>query len=191
MWKRAAGLSWVPSWFGSRQCPHRRQRCSAFSVGRSPTVSNRTRRSSPATGTSTTAINVKDSAHWGFGGGLRQRAVRDSLHVSAADVRARDSTEHVDVEIGDMRHEHLSSVPRLQLRRARRTRCGRTCSSASRDAFQQRRVHRTRRSPRDAEPDTVSRSWGAGVRHLSGRTSAACRRQWTPTYIKTDSEGWW
>ena len=106
----------------------------------------------------------------------RQRAVRDRLHVSAADERARDQ-RHVDAR--DRRHEreHLPPVFRLQLRRARRTRAAVRADRPRRDAFQQRRVHRTRRSPRDAEQDAVLHvvgRRGQGVSRAERRS--ACRR---------------
>jgi hypothetical protein len=37
-----------------------------------------------------------------------------------------------------------------------------------------------------------STTWGAGVKFFgSGNVGGRIGMQWTPTYLKTDSEGWW
>ena len=138
------------------------------------------------------AIDTKDSSSWGFGAGFH---VNDRFEVGflfnqQMSTLAADGTNSLD--IGDLNvysyHPYVAfNFGEMGARIRPYLMIGMGATHYSSVDFFALGAQRT--IPGQTQ---FSTTWGAGVKVFAGpKVGARFGVQWTPTYIKTDSAGWW
>jgi opacity protein-like surface antigen len=138
------------------------------------------------------AVDVKDSASWGLGGGfhVNERFEVGFLFLQQMSTLAVDGTSSLD--IGDMNvntyHPYLGfNFGDTDARVRPYVMIGLGATHFSSVEFTA--LGAVRETPSNTQ---FSTSWGAGIKmYPAPNFGIRVGVQWTPTYIKTDSEGWW
>jgi opacity protein-like surface antigen len=137
-------------------------------------------------------VSTSDSASWGLGGGFH---VNDRVEVGFLFMQQMTTLEITGtntLEIGDMNvntyHPYISfNFGETDARMRPYALIGLGATNFSSVDFTALGVARSTQSNTQ-----FSTTWGAGIKmYFSPNVGIRVGVQWTPTYIKTDSEGWW
>jgi hypothetical protein len=138
------------------------------------------------------AVDVKDSFHWGLGGGVHvnERFEVGFMFLQQMSTLRIDGTSTLD--IGDMNvnsyHPYIGfNFGETDARVRPYVLIGIGATHFGAVDF----VDRFGGSRQTPSKTQFSTSWGAGIKAYAGNIGFRAGVQWTPTYIKTDSEGWW
>ena len=137
-------------------------------------------------------VSTTDSWSWGFGGGYH---VNDRIEVGfifMQQMTTLEITGNNNLEVGDMNvntyHPYLAfNFGDTEARMRPYVLIGMGATSYSSVSFTA--LSTARETPSQTQ---FSTTWGAGIKmYPSPHFGVRVGLQWTPTYIKTDSEGWW